>query len=131
MQKKNRRKKQKLKVDPKAIRVLRTLTEGEAFHFYAAVDRPTGESARSLSDFLDKIKRVNLESLEFHHKRKDFQRWIKSTLGDTTLARRIERIRHSPSKARTRICTTVEDRIKELEETSLTVSVSENLVVAT
>jgi uncharacterized protein (UPF0335 family) len=132
MRKKSRRKRQGLKVDSEAGKVLRKLMEEEAFHFYAAVDRPTGESARSLSDFLDRIKRVNLESLEFHHQRKDFQNWIKSTLGDSRLARRIGRIRPSHNDdVRMKMCTTVENRIKELEAIPLALSVTEDLVVAT
>jgi len=132
MPKKSRRKRHGLEVDREAVKVLRTLTEEEAFHFYAAVDKPTGESARSLSDFLGKMKHVNLESLEFHHQRKDFQKWIKSTIGDSRLARRIGRIRPSiTDEARAKICTTVENRIKELEVAPLVLSVSQDMVVAT
>jgi len=55
-----------LEVNAEAIRILRTVKDEEAFYFYEAIGKPTGESARSLSDFLEKIKSVKLESLLFH-----------------------------------------------------------------
>jgi len=114
-----------------AIRILRTVRDEEAFYFYEAFGKPTGENARSLSDFLEKIKSVKLESLLFHLQRKDFQNWIKKTLGDSKLARRIGRILPSRDEdLRTKIHATVENRIKELKEAPLTLLVSEDLAVA-
>jgi len=113
--KKTRQKRRGLEVNTKAIKILRTLTKEEAFHFYEAVGKPTGENARSLSDFLEKANSVKLESLLFHLQRKDFQNWTKKTLDDSKLARRIGRIRPShDDDLRTKMCTTIENRIKEL-----------------
>ena len=81
-----------LEVNAEAIRILRILRDEEAFYFYEAIGKPTGENARSLSDFLEKIKSVKLESLLFHLQRKDFQTWIKKILGDSKLARKMDRI---------------------------------------
>jgi hypothetical protein len=119
-----------LEVNTEAIRILRTVRDEEAFYFYEAIGKPTGESARSLSDFLEKMKSVKLESLLFHLQRKDFQNWINKILGDSKLARKIGRI--SPScdeELRTKIHATIENRIKELRDASLTLLVSEDLVV--
>ena len=80
------------------------------------------------SDFLQKIWTVELESVVFHLERKDFQNWIKKTLGDNKLARRIGRIRPSDD-LRTEIHAIIENRIKELWETSLTFLVDEELAV--
>jgi len=120
-----------LEVNAEAIRILRMVRDEEAFYFYEAVGKPTGESARSLSDFLEKMKSVKLESLLFHLQRKDFQNWIKKTLGDSKLARKMDRIPPSHDDAlRTRVHSIVENRIKELRGAPLTLLVSENLAVA-
>jgi predicted adenine nucleotide alpha hydrolase (AANH) superfamily ATPase len=119
-----------LEVNAEAIRILRTVKDEEAFYFYEAIGKPTGESARSLSDFLEKIKSVKLESLLFHLQRKDFQTWINKILGDSKLARKIGRILPSyDEKLRTKIQAAVESRIRELGETPLTLLVSEDLAV--
>ncbi|NIO36862.1 hypothetical protein GTO27_04065 [Candidatus Bathyarchaeota archaeon] len=116
MPRKTRKKKRGPEVDTEAVRILRPLKEEEGFHFYTAVDEPTGENAESLSDFSEKIKSVNLESLAFHLQRKDFQKWVKNTLEDSKLAGRIGRIRPSHNKKlRGKICTTIENRLKELQ----------------
>ena len=119
-----------LEVDTEALRILRTVGDAEAFYFYEVVGKPTGESARGLSDFLEKIKNVKLESLLFHLQRKDFQNWIKKTLGDSKLARRIGRIPPScGDDLRIKIHAIIENRIKELRGESLTLLVNEDLVV--
>jgi len=119
-----------LEVNAEAIRILRTVKDEEAFYFYEAIGKPTGESARSLSDFLEKIKSVKLESLIFHLQRKDFQNWINKILGDSKLARKIGRFPLSyDEELRTKIQAAVESRIKELGEASITLLVSEDLAV--
>ena len=105
-------------VDIEAIRALRTVNDQEAFRFYEDIGRPTGESARNLTDFLQKTESVKLGSVVFHYQRKDFQNWIKNTLGDTKLARKLGRIRASnDDDLRDKIHSTVENRIIELQET--------------
>jgi hypothetical protein len=120
-----------LEVNAEAIRILRILRDEEAFYFYEAIGKPTGENAQSLSDFLEKMKSVKLESLLFHLQRKDFQTWIEKTLGDSKLARKMDGIppSHDDDDLRTKIHATVENRIKELRGTSLTLLVSEDLAV--
>lgn len=114
---KTRQKSRGLEVDTEAIKILRTIKDGEVFHFYDAVGKPTGEIARGLSHFLEKMKTVKSESLVFHLQRKDFQKWIKKTLGDSKLARRIGRIPPShDDELRIKIHATIENRIKELRE---------------
>jgi hypothetical protein len=120
-----------LEVSNEAIRISRPLNENEAFYFYEDIGKPTGESARSLSDFIEKIRSVKLKSLLFHLERKDFQNWIKETLGDSRLAKRIDRIFPSPDNdPRKEIMSTIENRIKELSGPSITLSDNENLIVA-
>lgn len=113
-----------------AARILRTVSDGEAFYFYEDFGKPTGEKAKSLHEFLEKVRHVKLESLLFHLQRKDFQKWIETVFGDSKLAKKIGRIRPSRKEdLRMKIQSTIENRLKELKETSLTLSVSENLAV--
>jgi len=130
-QKKRKTKKSRgLEVNTEATRVLRMVRDEEAFYFYEAFGKPTGERAESLSDFLEKIKSVKLESLLFHLQRKDFQNWIENTLGDSKLAKKIGRIPPSCKEdLRIKIHSTIENRIKELRETSLTLLVNEDLAI--
>jgi len=113
---------QSVRVEGKAVRTLRTLSNEEAFYFYETIGKPTGQSARSLNEFLDKIKSVNLESLVFHLQRNDFKNWIANTLEDPKLAQKIQMLpTEHKGQLRTKICTTVEARLKELEGTSVQV----------
>jgi hypothetical protein len=129
--KKKLQKSRDLEVNEEAVRILRTVRDEEAFYFYEALGKPIGESARSLSDCLGKIKSVKLESLRFHLQRKDFQNWINKTLGDSKLARKLDGIKPSYNNdLRTKIHALVENRIKELKGASLTLLVSEDLAIA-
>ncbi|HVP15850.1 MAG TPA: DUF5752 family protein [candidate division Zixibacteria bacterium] len=124
------RKRQNSEPDAEAVRTLRTVKDQEAFYFYEAVGKPTGELARNLSDFLNKVKVVKSESLVFHLQRKDFQNWVANTLGDSKLAEKLGRI--SPSNGnnlRTNVCKTVENRIEELRESSLAISIEDERTV--
>jgi len=97
---------------------LRTVKDQEAFYFFEAVDKPTGDVARNLSDFLKGVKVVSLESLSFHLQRKDFENWITNTLGDSKLAQELAEIRPEDNpNLRTDVCKTVEDRIDQLKPT--------------
>jgi hypothetical protein len=117
---KKKRIRQDVRVEDKAIRTLRTLNNEEAFYFYENINKPTGQSARSLNEFLEKVKSVKLESLVFHLERNDFKNWIKNTLEDPKLAQKIEMlpIEHK-DQLRTKICATVKAHLKELEGTSV------------
>jgi hypothetical protein len=108
---------QGIMVDSKTIKSMRALSDGEAFHFYETMNKPTGQSAKSLHEFLDKIESIKLESLVFHLERNDFKNWIENTIGDQELAKKIEMIpaRHD-EKLRMTMQTTVRNRLKELEE---------------
>jgi len=109
---------------------LRTVKDQEAFYFYEAVGKPTGELARNLSDFLNKVKVVKAESLVFHLQRGDFQNWVANTLGDSKLGKDLAKI--SPSddnNARLNVCKTVEGRIDELKESCLAISIEDERTV--
>jgi hypothetical protein len=117
-------------VDGQAVTPLRTVGEQEAFYFYEAVGKPTGEVARNLSDFLDKVKTVKSESLVFHLQRMDFPNWVGKTLGDSILAEKLGKIsRLSNGNIRTNISKTVKNHIKELTTSSQAISIRGNEAV--
>ena len=61
--------------------------------FVVGPDAPAGESAASFEEFLDKIKEIDIKSLEFHLYRGDFEKWIAETLEDKELAEEIMNLR--------------------------------------
>lgn len=61
-------------------RILRNVAREEAFYFFTSIGNYTGQSASSLEEFLQKIKDMNIKSLEFHLFREDFERWISLSL---------------------------------------------------
>jgi hypothetical protein len=128
--KRKTQKRQPVEVSEGSVKILRALNDKEAFYFYEDIGKPTGQSARSLPDFLEKIKSIKLESLQFHLQRKDFQNWFKETLGDAKLASRIEEIHPLKNDdIRKEICSTVKSRMNELSKEPITLLVNEDLPV--
>ena len=102
-------------------RILRTALREEAFYFFTSIGNYTGQSASSLDEFLQKIKEVNLKSLEFHLYREDFEKWVSQTLGDTKLAEEIKGLRNmkvAGNAIRDRLYFIVSRRLKDLKSTS-------------
>ncbi len=81
--------------------ILRKLSKKEAFHFLGPVGNKINESAVSFEEFLEKIKKVDAESLEFHLYRGDFENWISEILGDEELAEEISGLRKLNLKGKT------------------------------
>jgi hypothetical protein len=124
------RNKQNPEVDMEATKILRTVGDHEAFYFYEALEKPTGEIAKNLPDFLDKVKSAKTESIMFHVQRRDFENWIEKTLGDPKLARKLESISSlNNDDIRTSICRTVENRIEELRQPLITILANVNSAV--
>ena len=99
-------------------RVLRSVLREEAFYFFTSIGNYTGQSAASLDEFLQKIKEVNIKSLEFHLSREDFEKWIAQTLGDAKLAEDIKGLRNMKvvgNALRDRLYFLVSRRIKDLK----------------
>jgi hypothetical protein len=71
---------------PEASRIFRRLPKERAFYFFTSVGNYTGESAESFEEFLERIKEVDIKSLEFHLYRGDFEKWIAEILEDEKLA---------------------------------------------
>lgn len=101
-------------------RILRTVLREEAFYFFTSIGNYTGQSAASLDEFLQKIKDVNIKSIEFHVYREDFEKWISQTLGDAKLADEIKGLRNlktAGNSLRDRLYFAVSRRVKELKTT--------------
>jgi hypothetical protein len=78
------------RIDEKTIgKTLRKLPKENAFNFYTTFDQPLGVSSDSLIDFCEKIRLIDIGSIEFHVARGDFEHWI-DYLGDIELAKRLK-----------------------------------------
>jgi hypothetical protein len=75
------------------LRILKALPREKAFYFFTSIGNYTGESAASLKEFLEKIKEVDVRSLEFHLYRGDFEKWISEVLEDKSLAMVVKDLR--------------------------------------
>jgi hypothetical protein len=101
-----------------ALDILNPLPVEKAFHFYYGINHYSGIHADSLKDFIDKIKNVDLKSIEFHVQRKDFECWV-SSLGDIELSKKLGLVRIanlSREKLREEIYETTKSRYEELKK---------------
>jgi hypothetical protein len=75
-----------------AQKILAEVPQYKAFYFFKDIDKYCGTYAKSLVVFSNILPKVGKESLNFHLKRKDFENWIRTTIGDTFLADEINKI---------------------------------------
>ncbi|MGA3290636.1 MAG: DUF5752 family protein [Candidatus Bathyarchaeia archaeon] len=108
---------QRLELNTKIIEILRTVPYEKGFHFYTAIGNFTKETATNLDSFEKKLQTVSADSVNFHLQRGDFQKWIKNTLGDDELAKRVNSISLTlPAKdQRKELLAIVQTRITELK----------------
>lgn len=71
---------------------LREIPKEKAFYFFTSIGNYTGEKAHSLHEFLEKVKEIDIKSLEFHLYRGDFEKWIREVLGIRELAEKMDEI---------------------------------------
>ncbi|UCH32278.1 MAG: hypothetical protein JSV05_02540 [Candidatus Bathyarchaeota archaeon] len=62
------------------------------FHFYKNIGEPIHQIALNIQDFKEKLPQIPVSSLEFHHARGDFAKWISEALKDSQLAEKIQKI---------------------------------------
>ncbi len=77
------------------------------FHFYENVGKSLDQVALSLEDFVEKVKRVPLASIEFHQERGDFAKWIRDVFMDHPLADAIEGLKEHGEELRRKIVETI------------------------
>jgi len=100
-----------------ASRILSPMPLEKAFHFYKGMDQYLQVFADSLNDFCGKVQTVDVESVEFHVPRRDFELWFEG-LGDLELAERMGQIRRmglSGEDLRKKVYETVRSRCEELK----------------
>jgi len=99
--------------------ILRTVPRHEGFQFFRGLGDSTEKVATSLADFVEKMRVVDIRSVNFHFKRQDFEKWIRDVIGDAELSRRISRMRKEAhgEKLRNEIIQIMRGRLEELEGT--------------
>lgn len=101
--------------------ILRTVSPNQSFLFFEDVDKYTGRIATNLDDFCKIMKTIDARSVTFHLARGDYERWMKESLHDVPLARRLKRIRKSYSREALRksILQAARSRLEELRAKKL------------
>lgn len=99
-------------------KILRSVPSHEGFHFFKAPGDSTGKIAVSLADFVEKMRVVDIRSVNFHFPRQDFEKWLRDIIGDAELSRRVNRIRKEihGETLRSEIIQIVKRRMDELKE---------------
>ena len=100
-----------------AEKILAAVPYTNGFHFFTSIGAYTGETSISLEHFTREIQTIALESIEFHAKRGDFQKWIAGTLEDDELAEEIASIEENLSgePLRKKLLTVLNARIGALK----------------
>ena len=98
-------------------KILNIVSYAQGFHFCTANGNSTGVTAIGLGDFAEKLKTIDISSIDFHFRCGDFQKWIREVLGDVELAERISQIREDlwGQNLRTELLETVNSRIVHLK----------------
>jgi len=78
--------------EQKAQVILRDIPYDQCFHFFMPDGHYTGETARTLCFFQQDLQRIDIECFQFHLFRGDFQKWLRTTVGDEELAREIDEV---------------------------------------
>ena len=100
-----------------AERILAPVNQERAFYFYAGIGEPTGDSAKSLRELVERAKGVPLKSLEFHLGRGDFENWV-YMLGDPELVKALVKLRGSGAsgeKLRGELVRVVQTQVRQLQ----------------
>jgi hypothetical protein len=105
---------------PKNLNLLNTVPFESGFHFYIKLGKYTGITACSIFEFAEKLQTVPIQSVTFHFQRQDFQKWLKNTVGDEELSKRIDQIKASSKNEdlRKELSKTVQNRIAQLQQHS-------------
>jgi NDP-sugar pyrophosphorylase family protein len=94
----------------------------KAFYFFTGYGQYTGTLAFSLTDFIEALKSVPVESILFHTKGRDFERWARDVLSSDKLAEELEGPRRGEwsdgeavRKALVRACKRYADEFPDIE----------------
>ena len=97
---------------------MRTVPPDQTFLFFEDIGKYTGRLATNLADFCENMETINIKSVTFHFERGDYERWIRETLHDVELARKLKRIKKSGSgeELRNKILQAARKRLDELQK---------------
>ncbi len=97
--------------------LLRAVPYENGFHFFCTDGHYTGETAVSISTFTRDLERQDIESIRFHFERGDFQKWLKTTIGDEELAQKIDNLpkKVTDEALRKQLVATLQKRLSELQ----------------
>lgn len=76
-----------------ALKAEAPLAPNMRFHFYKAIDQPTGASAGSVKEFYDIVLETDVVSLEFHLCRGDFENWFSGAIGDASFSAELAKLK--------------------------------------
>ena len=101
-----------------AKKILGEVSECCAFYFFNDFNKYSGTYANSLIVFSNALKKIEKESLNFHFNRGDFEKWIRTTIGDSYLANEINKISAYTDEGELleNVCQIIEKRIIELKQ---------------
>jgi hypothetical protein len=100
-----------------ANKLLRSVPKNEGLGLYKAPGEFTGKTATSLSDLVEKLRTVDIRAVNHHFKRREFEKWLRGTVGDEELARRFGKVNRElhGEKLRTQLINTIKTRLEELK----------------
>jgi Family of unknown function (DUF5752) len=103
---------------PKNPNLLNTVPFENSFHFYTEQGKFTGITANGTAEFVEKLQTVPIQSVTFHFQRQDFQKWLKGTIGDEELAKRIDQLKpgSQDENLRKELSKMFQNRITELQQ---------------
>ncbi len=98
-------------------KILRTVPKNEGIELFKAPGEFTGKTVTSLQTLHDLMKQVDIRAVNHHFKKREFEKWIRGTIGDEELARRFSRIDREAhgEKLRTQMITLIKTRLDELK----------------
>lgn len=100
-----------------AQKILSPVPYERGFHFFLKDGHYSGETATSLCSFLSDLHHLDIQSIRFHFERADFQKWLRTTIGDEELAQRIDNLNKTITNEsmRQQLTERVQKRISELQ----------------
>jgi hypothetical protein len=100
-----------------AQKILSPVSYEQGFHFFMPDGHYSGETAMSLCHFLKDLGRIDTQSIRFHFERGDFQKWLRTIIGDEELAQRIDKVGRTLSNEQLiqQLSEIVQKRISELQ----------------
>ena len=106
-----------LQIDKESAQaILMPASRDKMFHFYLGIGEPINLHAQGLLDFCEKIATANVNSIEFHINRGDFEAWLRG-IGDFELAKKAQLLKYkklSGEELRSRLTELTKTRCTEL-----------------